>query len=164
MRKLILLVVVLGVLPLAAWAAGDASQAIQKHDADFAAAWNRHDPQAMADFWAPDGDVVNPFGRWAKGRAEIVKLFEDEQSGPMKESTFTAEGVPETRDLAPGLVLADWDYSISGMVAPGGMKLPSQKGHIAAIWKQAGDDWSLIAIRASLEPMKGPGARRMKMK
>ena len=41
----------------------------------FVAAWNKHDTKALAAGWAPDGDLINPFGRWAKGRAEVEKLL-----------------------------------------------------------------------------------------
>ena len=44
---------------------------------EFAAAWNKHDTKAMADMWSTDGDLINPYGRVAKGRAEVEKLFLD---------------------------------------------------------------------------------------
>ena len=59
---------------------------------EFAAAWNKHDPTAMAYFWSVDGDLINPFGRKAKGLTEIQRLFQDEQNGPMKNSTFRRTG------------------------------------------------------------------------
>ena len=42
--------------------------AIHARTQEFLAAWNRHDAKEMAAVWAPDGDLVNPFGRAAKGR------------------------------------------------------------------------------------------------
>lgn len=84
---------------------------------EFAAAWNRHDPKALAAFWAPDGDLINPFGRVAKGRAEVEKLFTDEHSAFMKGTTFTLTGMT-VRLLAPNIAFTDWDVEISGMHAP----------------------------------------------
>jgi ketosteroid isomerase-like protein len=47
-------------------------------------AWNRHDAAALAALWHEDGDLINPAGRWAQGRAQVEKLFRDEQSTVMK--------------------------------------------------------------------------------
>src|SRR5690242_4541695 len=67
---------------------GAEDAAIRKRHDEWCDAWNKHDPKAMAAFWTADGDLINPFGRHAKGTAEIEKLFTEEQSGPMKESTY----------------------------------------------------------------------------
>ena len=70
-----------------AMAAGD-EEAIQKRLDEFVAAWNNHDAEAMAALWAPDGDLINPFGRVAKGRPEVEKLFIDEHASFTKGTTY----------------------------------------------------------------------------
>src|SRR5258706_10192886 len=93
---------------------------IRKLADDFAVAWNKHDPTAMASFWSTDGDLINPAGRYAKGRTEIQKLFQDEHNnGPMKNSTYAMKSM-SVRFLEPTLALADDDVQISGMMAPDG--------------------------------------------
>src|ERR1041385_4069286 len=52
--------------------------------AGFQDAWNKHDFKTMASFFADDGDLINPFGRVAKGKAEVEKLFQDDQTGALK--------------------------------------------------------------------------------
>src|SRR5262245_25641340 len=64
-------------------------QQIRERADEFAAAWNKHDTMAMAYVWSADGDLINPFGRKAKGLLEIERLFRDEHNGPMKNSTYT---------------------------------------------------------------------------
>jgi uncharacterized protein (TIGR02246 family) len=110
----------------------------------------------MASFWAPDGDLLNPFGRWAKGRDEVAKLLTEEQSTFMKATTFTTNAVM-VRTLAPGVVLADWDFTIAGIVAPDGSSIPVQKFHAANVWIKKGGTWSVMAARPML-PMALPGA------
>ncbi len=61
---------------------------IRKLYADFIGAWNAHDPQKMASYWALDGDTIEPDGMVAKGRAEIEKHFAEEQATAMKDSTL----------------------------------------------------------------------------
>jgi len=66
---MVLLSLTLITIPLLAKESDEAG--IRATDEVFAAAWNKHDAKAMAATWAKDGDLVNPFGRVAKGRAEV---------------------------------------------------------------------------------------------
>jgi hypothetical protein len=66
MRTAVLGVVALNLFALGAFAADTATQAIEERTGEFVAAWNRHDGTAMAALFSPDGDLINPFGRWAK--------------------------------------------------------------------------------------------------
>jgi len=61
-------------------------EAIRKQIDEFVAAWNRHNPQAMSMVFAEDADLINPFGRIAKSRIEIEKLFKEEHAGTLKNS------------------------------------------------------------------------------
>ena len=47
-----------------------------KRAQEFIAAFNKGDAKAVAGFWVPDGDYVDPAGRQFKGRAAIEKLYE----------------------------------------------------------------------------------------
>lgn len=122
---------------------------------EFAAAWNQHDPKAMAAFWAPDGDLISPSGRVAKGRAEVEKLFTDEHSTFMKGTTFTLTGVT-VRLLAPDIAFADWDVEISGMHAPDGSAMPVQNFHVNTVMaKKSGQWWTVAGRPVSYLPSPG---------
>jgi uncharacterized protein (TIGR02246 family) len=136
---------------LQARAEDDAS--IQKRLDEFVAAWNKHDPKALAAVFGPDGDLINPFGRAAKGPAEIEKLFQDEHTGVMKSSTYTL-GTTAVRMLDADAAVVDWDGSVDGMVAPDGSAMPPFKHHVTAVLKKQDGQWWIFAVRAMAA---GPG-------
>jgi uncharacterized protein (TIGR02246 family) len=56
--------------------AGDEEPGKGRRGKEFIAAFNRGDARAVAAFWTPEGDYVDPDGRQYKGRAAIQKLYE----------------------------------------------------------------------------------------
>jgi uncharacterized protein (TIGR02246 family) len=114
---------------------------------EFVAAWNKHDPKAMAAAWSEDCDLLNPFGMKAHGRAEIEKLFVGEQGAVMKGSTYTINS-NVLRKISGGVVLGDWDCTITGMTAPDGHALPEFPHHVTTTYVNAGGDWRAVAVRA----------------
>jgi hypothetical protein len=50
MKKALVGVVALNLIALGAFAADTPTQAIEKRTSEFVAAWNRHDPKAIASF------------------------------------------------------------------------------------------------------------------
>ena len=112
---------------------------------EFAAAWNKHDPTAMAYFWSVDGDLINPFGRKAKGLTEIQRLFQDEQNGPMKNSTFTVTR-ESVRFLAPDLALVDMDTEVAGVATPDGTT-STMKPHVFSVMRKSGGKWWISSSR-----------------
>src|SRR5947207_3213726 len=92
-------------------AAASVESEVKARGDEFAAQWNKHGVKAMAEMWAPDGDVINPAGRMAKGRAEIEKLFREEHGSIMKNSTYKNMN-PSVRTLEPELAVSDWDVEI----------------------------------------------------
>jgi uncharacterized protein (TIGR02246 family) len=156
MKKSLVGVVALNVLAAGAFAADTATQAVEKRTAEFVAAWNRHDPTAMAAVWAPDGDLMNPFGRWAKGREEVAKLLTEEHSTVMKATTFTTTAIT-VRTLAADVALADWDFAVAGITAPDGSTVATQKFHGAVVWVRKAGTWFALAARPMI-PASLPGA------
>jgi uncharacterized protein (TIGR02246 family) len=145
-------VVLLALVSLVAPAALRASQAedeasIQKFGTDFAAAWNKHDAKAMASFWTEDGDLINPFARVAKGRAEIEKLFQDEHSTAMAGTSYSPT-LSAVRFLTPDVAVADWDLVISGMRGPDGKTGAPFKPHLSVVMVKKEGRWSSAAARA----------------
>ena len=156
MRKVFLSVVALNLAALGAFAADTATQAVEKRISEFVAAWNRHDPKEMASFMLRDGDLINPFGQWAKGRDEVAKLWAEEQSTVMKATTATTDAIT-VRTPAPNVAVADWDVTISGMTAPDGSVMPAMKVHATFVWLKKDGRWSIMAGRPML-PASPPGA------
>jgi uncharacterized protein (TIGR02246 family) len=122
----------------------------------FAAAWNKDDAKVMAAGWAPDGDLINPFGRWAKGRSEIEKLFTDEHTTFMKGTTYTISNYM-VRFPSPAIAVADWDGEITGMRGPDGKAMPAFKHHVVDVYAKKGNHWWIVAARA-LAYLPTPGA------
>lgn len=111
----------------------------------FVDAWNQHDAKAMASVWAPDGDLINPFGRVARGRGEVEKLFADEHSTFLKQSTFKLLD-RTTRSLDPDAVIDDWDVEVAGIEGPDG-PMPPLKHHITVVYQKKGGQWWVAAVR-----------------
>lgn len=156
MRKALPGVVALNLFALGAFAADTATQAMEKRTGEFVAAWNRHDSTALAAFWLPDGDLLNPFGRWAKGRDEVAKLLAEEHSTVMKATTFTVDAV-SVRTPSPNVAVADSDITIAGMTGPDGSMMPPRKMHVAMVWVNKRGTWSIMAGRPMI-PASLPAA------
>ena len=121
-------------------------QQIRDRIDEFGAAWNKHDPTTMAYFWSVDGDLINPAGRKAKGLTEIQRLFQDEQNGVMKNSTYTTTST-SIRMLDPTLAMIDSDVEITGIATPDGTTVTS-KPHVTALMRKTGDKWWVVTARA----------------
>jgi len=159
MKKVLLCAVALAVcFHLDAQMAGNRAgeDAIRRLSADFAAAWAKDDAKAMAALWAPDGDLINPWLRVAKGRVEIEKLFQDEHSAAMKGTTYGIkfDGV---RFLGPDTAIAEWDSTISGMKGPDGSAMPPLPHHVTMVLQQKEGKWWIVAGRPMIAPPP-PGA------
>jgi uncharacterized protein (TIGR02246 family) len=124
---------------------GDDAAINKRHD-EWCAAWNKHDPKAMAAFWVADGDLINPFGRVCKGRDQIEKLFTEEQSGPMAGTTYsgTVQGIRHIGDVA----IVDVDGEITGMKMADGTACPPFKHHVTWICRKVDGKWMAEGARA----------------
>ena len=153
-----------GLLAVAIGAAGPAlagpseadEAAIRKASEDFVAAWNRHATKEMAAFWAEDGDLINPWGRVAKGRAEVERLFSEEHSGagPLRDSHLELRDLvvrPMTADVA----VCDWQATLSGVIGPDDRHLPPMSERVTVVAKKVAGAWSCAAARTgSLSPLE----------
>jgi uncharacterized protein (TIGR02246 family) len=112
----------------------------------FADAWNKHDTVAMTALWSFDGDLINPSGRTAKGMTQIQKLFQDEHSTVMKQSTYTTTST-SIRFIEPALALVDAESEVSGVATPDGTTV-TIKPHVVTLWRKTGGQWWIVAARA----------------
>ena len=158
MKKLLLLPVLLALIALPAARADQKEEdaAIHKRHDEWCAAWNKHDPKLMASFFLPNGDLINPFGRHARGTAEIEKLFTDEQAGPMAGTTYS--GTIETiRYLDKNIAIVDVAAEITGMKGPDDSAAPPFKHHVTWIAEKKGGKWLAHGARAFVT-ITPPGA------
>jgi len=155
MKKIFLCVVAAMFASICLEATGGGMKAIDAKDKaaiearvnEFIAAWNVHDAKAMAATFAENADLINPFGKNPSGRVEIEKLFVEEQGGVMKGSTYTLQSTA-IREISPGVALADWDGTVTGMTGPDGQAVPAFPHHVTTIFVKAGGKWWNAAGRA----------------
>ncbi len=140
---LILLSLPTGVARAKAQASDEA--AIRKVFADFAEAWGKDDAKSMASHWAADGDLINPTGRRANGRAEIEKLFADEHATLFKAThiTFT-EGT--IRFVKPDVAVFTSEYEVPGAHPPNGAEM-TLKGIVTSVMVKTKGKWWTFSSR-----------------
>jgi uncharacterized protein (TIGR02246 family) len=138
-------------------AAEDDMAAVKRRTAEFVAAWGKHDPKAMAAVWAEGGDLINPWGRLATGRAQVEALFVDEQTGkgPLRESTFRVNS-ESMRFPTADIAVVDLDLTITGAYAPDGTKAPALEMHAIWVSKKSGGTWSVYSCRAYIKQPAPP--------
>lgn len=120
---------------------------IRKQQRGFAAAWNKDKAGAMAALWAEEGDLINPFGRVAKGRPEVEKLFTEEHDTFAKGSNFAIR-VDSIRFIKPDVALVDCAWEAAGMAAETGNEVPPLRGLYAAVMVRRRGKWEITAFRA----------------
>lgn len=159
MKKLslgIALALALAGVPSLARAADSNEAAIKELNEQWVTAWNAHDPKKMAGAWAEDVSVINPFGVRCGNRTEVEKLFEQEQGGPMKASTYKIDSFI-LRKACDDVMVGDWDCTITGIIDPGGNALPPFPHHVTLVYQNRGGHWTVTAVRA-FGFMPPPGA------
>lgn len=114
---------------------------------EFTTSWNAHDAAKMAATFGENGDLINPFDRAAKGRAEIQKLFTEEQGGPMKESAYKIES-STFHEINKNAGIGDWTGVVTGIRGPDGKVQPPFKHHVTAFMVKVADKWECAAVRA----------------
>lgn len=138
-----------------------AKAAIEQLNQKFVTSWNAHDAKGMASVWAENGDLINPFGRKAGNRAEVEKLFQEEQAGVMKSSTYKLES-SSVRELNRGTAVGDWEGVVTGMMDPSGKALPPFAHHVFTVYVNQGGHWWAASVRAYANPPapKGPAKKK----
>jgi uncharacterized protein (TIGR02246 family) len=136
-------------------AAGKEDDAIKKVADDFSAAWGKPDAaKKMAAMFADDGDLVNPMGEEADGKAAVEKLFEREQGTMFKGSTLVLT-VGKVRMLKPDVALGEGTWELTGVHTPDG-KTMNQKGMFSIVLVKAKGKWWISALRPMSPPPMPP--------
>lgn len=157
MKRFIIAAAVCALAGIGTAAAEDAREKEVRSVSDaFVAAWNKHDAKALAALWAPEGDLINPFGRVATGRAEVEKLFADEHSTFMKASTYSLDTF-KARFPSPAIAVVDYEGLATGIQGSDGSTPPPFKHHVSSVYTKKGGHWWIFAARATTF-LPSPGA------
>ena len=149
---LLLLALPAGVAEMKAQAGDEA--AIRKVFADFAEAWGKDDAKSMASYWSADGDLINPMGRRANGRAEVEKLLADEHATGFKGTHITfSEGT--IHFVKPDVAVFTTDYEVPGAHEPNGKEMTA-KGILTSIMVKKNGKWWTFSARP-MAPLPPPG-------
>ncbi|HEX7420288.1 MAG TPA: SgcJ/EcaC family oxidoreductase [Thermoanaerobaculia bacterium] len=151
MKRSSIVVLALALITIPVMAKESSDVAIRATDVVFAAAWNHHDATAMAATWAQDGDLVNPFGRVAKGRVAVQAMLQDEHNTAFKSSTYTP-GPLSIRFIDPDVAVVESDTAISGIVNPDGTNAPTMNVHILRVIEKRDGKWLTVTARPILYP------------
>ena len=136
-------------------AAGKDEDAIKKVQDDFSAAWGKPDAaKNMAAMFAEDGDVVNPVGEEADGRAAVEQLFTKEQGTVFKGSTLTLTP-GKSRMIKPDVAIGEGKFEVTGAHTPDGKPL-AMKGLYTIVLVKAKGKWWISAIRPMVPAPAGP--------
>jgi uncharacterized protein (TIGR02246 family) len=111
-----------------------------KRAQEFIDAFNRGDAKAVAGFWVPDGDYVDPAGRHIKGRAAIEKLYE-KVFAAQKGAKLTVS-VGSIRQVTPDVVLED---GITEVTPPDGG--PGITSRFSAVLVKKDGEWYFESLR-----------------
>ena len=145
MNKLITLCTI-ALLSTACFAENKEETAIHKRIGEFQDAWNKKDAKAIAGFFAEDGDLVNPMGMAATGRADIEKLVTGDLTNFIRDgkTTFT---ISHIRFVKPDVIILDMTHEISGSHGPDGSAMPTAKVMVTGVGLKKGGTWWFIAGR-----------------
>jgi len=146
-----LLGLILLAIPTAVRAQGGTAadeKAIRDIEAQWEAAWNRHDVAAMASVYAPDSDAVNLAGEWFKGREAFQKSLEELHSGKTKGSIWQTEET-NIRFLAPEIALVHVYINSHGDRNPDGSPMPPRRAILTRVEVKRGGRWLIVASQAT---------------
>ena len=113
----------------------------------FSNAWNYHEGQGSADYYAEDADFVNIFGMAFAGKQEIeirhIKIHETFLKG----STFEVIEL-RLREARPEVVIAHVYWKVSNIQKPGKDPLnETMKGIFTHVFLKNHDKWEIIATQ-----------------
>ncbi len=153
-RALALLV---GTLALGASAKAEAPKVdpeLQKTFTRFNEAFNRFDAKQVSSFWAEDGTLINPVGKFAKGPAAVENVFREDAQTFLKgtTSTFTVSSV---RQLKGDVAFVDLDHVLANFRAPDGTTR-TERQHVVMLVHKQGGTYKFLDTRPYAFVMPGP--------
>lgn len=92
-------------------APSSAEKTIKDRSKDFDAAWNKHDAEAVAAYYAVNGEIVTETGDPLAGRDGIQQALTDAFNGGLKDSTLTST-IGTVRLIKPDVAIVDSDIEL----------------------------------------------------
>jgi uncharacterized protein (TIGR02246 family) len=119
--------------------------AIRKVIAATTELFNRHDAKGFVQHYTPDADLVTVRGEVMKGTAEIEaglnRIFLSRAGG-----ATLREVEASIRLLAPDVALAHVTNELSGLVGPGGERLPAHRERSVRVFVKKDGVWKVTAF------------------
>jgi uncharacterized protein (TIGR02246 family) len=107
----------------------------------FAAAWNRHDMEALGRLFHDDADFVNVVGMQMRGRASIQDQHSIIHAGAYRNSSLRV-AVEDARKLGPGVIVAHVRSELEGDErAP----LQTRQTLMTIVIEKRSDEWKIVA-------------------
>lgn len=107
----------------------------------FVKRWNQHDPKALSELWAENGDLINPAGEWEKGKSHVLNILMREHKGILRESKMAQE-ITNILLLSPTMAWVDAKVSISLPEISSGLD-----HHIVYLLVKENNVWKILAAR-----------------
>jgi uncharacterized protein (TIGR02246 family) len=120
---------------------GSDRESVAKFFQDVIDAWATNDGATVADLFADDGSLINPFGDRADGRAAIATMYAEFFGGMLQGTTTTFE-LGTVRAGGTDHAFIDGEQSILG--PDGGTVLVA---HMAALLRRDGGGWRFVDAR-----------------
>lgn len=117
----------------------------------FNAAWNSHNPKAIADFWVGDGDLITPWGRWIISKSQIESHFEQEKKGMIQQS------IDSKRFLTPQFAYLDTTIKLN-FTEQKENSPPAILQHGVYLLGKVGNEWKIISLRIFQFQSTGPNS------
>lgn len=107
----------------------------------FVKKWNQHDPQALKELWAENGDLMNPAGEWEKGKDNVLNILVREHRGVLRESQMKQE-ITNILVLNSNMAWVDAKVSLNVPGVPSGLD-----HHIVYLLVKQNNQWKILAVR-----------------
>jgi uncharacterized protein (TIGR02246 family) len=121
---------------------GEDDRAVRKVVAEFEAAWNAHDMEALAKLFREDAEWVNKVGMHWRGRDEIMVAHTAFHRTIFKNHKYRTDAV-ETRSVAPGVAVAVATETFDGFKAPDGRDWPKARNRLSYVLVKGPDGWKI---------------------
>jgi uncharacterized protein (TIGR02246 family) len=148
----------------AAWAPGEEAyeqNAIRGVYRCISEAWEKGDARRVVANFAEDGDMIDPFGRVARGRDAVAALLAGNFGGMFQGSRIVFDP-QRIRFLTRELAVVDGTWQVTLPQAPGGQKPPPITGLVTTVFRKVNGRWQVQADRPMQRACLSPGPPRRK--
>jgi uncharacterized protein (TIGR02246 family) len=113
--------------------------------AQWDAAWNRHDPDALTALHHSDAETVNRFGRYLSGQDEHRKQFGWLHSGPFRQVQSPPQQVISLRFIRPDVAVTHTTWGTPELDVNGAL-VPAKDMVVSYLVTKEQGRWALAAV------------------